>query len=79
MADHLKAQDHLERAWEIVCELEQHGHPCDCDFCHPMWREIFHMLVRVAKQDRESKKRGDHGSDRAAPNTGTSEPNAKGS
>ena len=50
--------NHLERAWEIVCELEQHGHPCDCDFCHPMWREIHHMLVRVAEQDRESKKRG---------------------
>ena len=44
----------LERAWEILCELEQHGHPCDCDFCNPMWREVYKMEVaQIRKKNNE--------------------------
>ena len=34
-----------ERAYEIVCELQQCGHPCDCEFCEPLWQEVYRMMT----------------------------------
>lgn len=45
-----------DRAYEIVCELEQHGHPCDCDFCTPLWREVYKMMTTPDAEPKDKSK-----------------------